>query len=230
MQAVILAAGMGTRLGTMIPKPLTALRDEETVLDVQVEKLARLVGRHAIWVVVGYRKELIMEKHPDLIYVFNHQFAQTNTARSLSAALEKMENQDVIWLNGDVFFEAEALDRLAACPESSCLVKEDACGEEEIKYACYDDGMIREISKRVNPARGEAVGINLIRAGDLAAFKQALREASDHDYFERALENLTRARTLRLRPISARGLFCEEIDFPEDLDRVMHFLAGKREG
>jgi choline kinase len=122
MKAVILAAGMGTRLGTMIPKPLTAIRDEETILDFQVEKLSAAVGVHNILVVVGYRKELIMEKHPDLIYLFNARFAQTNTAKSLLLALQKIGNEDVLWLNGDVFFDAGVLDRLAASPRSACLV------------------------------------------------------------------------------------------------------------
>ena len=67
MEAVILAAGMGTRLGSLIPKPLTSIHNEQTILDQQVEKLQDRKEIHNIYMVVGYKKEIIMELFPDLL-------------------------------------------------------------------------------------------------------------------------------------------------------------------
>jgi choline kinase len=111
MKAVILAAGMGKRLGSSIPKPLTSLVNGKTIMDFQVERLSRIVGVKNIIVVVGYKKEMIMGKFPQLSFVYNDAFAQTNTSKSLLLALKKVDD-DVIWLNGDVYFDAEVLGLL----------------------------------------------------------------------------------------------------------------------
>lgn len=133
MKAVILAAGMGTRFGTLIPKPLTSLKNEKTILDSQISKLLKIDGLDNVYIVVGYKKELIMEAHPEGIFVYNEAYAQTNTAKSLLTALEKLDD-DVIWLNGDVYFDAEILNFLRDSETSACLVDTKKCGDEEIKY------------------------------------------------------------------------------------------------
>ena len=175
MEAVILAAGMGTRLGSLIPKPLTSLVDEKTILDYQIEKLSKVPRIHNLFIVVGYKKEIIMEKFPDFLFVYNNAYARTNTAKSLLAALNKIED-DVIWMNGDVFFDDEILDLLLACQDSACLVDQKKCGAEEIKYNLNTDGLIHELSKTVPDAAGEALGINVIREHDLDRFRQELEK------------------------------------------------------
>ena len=121
MEAVILAAGMGTRLGSLIPKPLTAIQNEKTIMDLQIEKLSMKNEIHNIFLVVGYKKEIIMEKFPDLLFVYNNAYARTNTAKSLLTALTKI-NDDVIWMNGDVYFDAEILNLILESSDSACLV------------------------------------------------------------------------------------------------------------
>ena len=44
MHAVILAAGMGTRLGGQVPKSLSSIHDGMTLLGNQVQILDRLLG------------------------------------------------------------------------------------------------------------------------------------------------------------------------------------------
>lgn len=223
MKAIILAAGMGTRLGTLIPKPLTSLMDEKTILDFQIEKLEKQFGRHNIMLIVGYKKELIMEKHPDLVFVYNHAYTQTNTAKSLHLALKKVED-DAVWLNGDVFFDENLLNILQQSPTSACLVDRARCGEEEIKYTLDADGHILELSKKVVNPVGEAVGINLIRKPDLDALRAELEAVANDAYFEKALENLTMAGRLRLKAIDLQGHYCKEIDFEEDLAAVRDYM------
>lgn len=224
MKAVILAAGMGTRLGTLIPKPLTSVVDEKTILDFQVEHLTKKLGPHNIFAVVGYKKEIIMESHPELTYVYNQAYAHTNTAKSLLSALERIDD-DVIWMNGDVYFEGSVLDLLIDCPTSACLVNIAKVGDEEIKYSLEGD-FIKYLSKAVEKPVGEAVGINIIRKDDLPMFIEQLRAVEDKDYFEKALENLTVDGLLKLTPVDLDGHFCQEIDFPEDLEQVQKFIKS----
>jgi L-glutamine-phosphate cytidylyltransferase len=227
-KAAILAAGMGTRLGTMIPKPLTSLQDEHTVIDFQVRNLARKVGEENIFVVVGYKKEIIMEMFPDLTYVYNEAYPKTNTAKSLLKALRKIDGDDVLWMNGDVYFEHALLDLIVSSEDSACLVNTEKVSEEEIKYTLNEKGYIHNLSKQVKNGVGEAVGINLIKAKDLKMFKDELEKVEPKDYFEKALENLTLAGKISLLPISVGNYFCKEIDFEEDLQEVKKFLNSRK--
>ena len=69
VQAVILAAGMGTRLGKPWPKPLTPLSDGRTIMQQQIENLTRAFDDVRIMTVVGFKLELILEAFPDVVEV-----------------------------------------------------------------------------------------------------------------------------------------------------------------
>jgi len=222
MEAIILAAGMGTRLGSLIPKPLTSLEDEKTILDYQIEKLVKKSQIHNIFIVVGYKKEIVMEKFPHFLFVYNNAYARTNTAKSLLAAVNNIDD-DIIWMNGDVFFDEEILELLLNSKGSTCLVDQKKCGTEEIKYNLNADGFIHELSKTVPDAAGEALGINIVRKPDLNKFRDELICVGDNDYFEKALENLTISNQLNLTPVGVGSFFCREIDFEEDLIEVQAY-------
>jgi choline kinase len=220
---------MGTRLGSLIPKPLTSIHNEQTILDQQVEKLLVRKEIHNIYMVVGYKKEIIMELFPDLLFVYNSAYARTNTAKSLLLALNKIED-DVIWLNGDVYFDTQVLDLVLDSPESACLVNVSECNAEEVKYDVTPDGYIHHISKSVAAPRGEALGINLIKKKDLRLFRSELAGVRDGEYFEKALENLTLKKKLKLRPIDVGDHFCREVDFDEDLLAVQNYHRQNQPG
>jgi len=196
--------------------------NEKTILDYQVDKLIKKPQINNIYLVIGYKKEIIMEKFPDLLFVYNNAYARTNTAKSLLAALNKIED-DVIWMNGDVFFDEEVLDLLLDSKISACLVDRKKCGNEEIKYRLNGDGWIHEMSKSVQNPEGEALGINIIWKSDLNKFREELKRVDDSDYFEKALENLTISKQLKLAPIDIGDHFCREIDFEEDLIAVQNY-------
>ena len=223
MKVIILAAGKGSRLGKTRPKPLTVLYKNKSILDFQVEKIAKKFGDVSITIVVGYKKEEIIHRYPHFTYVYNAQFAQTNTAKSLLLALEQIDD-DVLFLNGDVYFDEEVLGLLLQSTFSSCLVNTSKCSDEEIKYTLDENGFINELSKKVRNGKGEAVGINLLKKNDITYVRKELAAVEERDYFEKALENLTLFKKLRLRPIDISDYYCKEIDFPEDLLEVQEHI------
>jgi len=79
-QVVILAAGMGSRLGRSLPKPLTELSDGRTIMQQQFDNIHAAFGKDAqVTIVVGYKLEHIIEAFPDAQFVYNEQYDQTNT-------------------------------------------------------------------------------------------------------------------------------------------------------
>ncbi|MBK5968585.1 MULTISPECIES: phosphocholine cytidylyltransferase family protein [Thiorhodovibrio] len=225
MFAVILAAGIGARLGQRAPKPLTTLANGQRIMDLQLQHVSRFVDRERILVVVGYKKELIMEAHPELLFVYNPLFDTTNTAVSLRLALRKTGEADVLMLNGDVVCDQAVIARLLQAEPSAMAVNRAAVGAEEVKYALDASGAIREVSKTVEAPLGEALGVNLFRAGDAAQLRAGLEQCGPDDYFERGIEYAIGA-GLRLLPVDVSDLHCVEVDFPEDLSRADQGLGG----
>lgn len=233
ISVVILAAGFGMRLKNDKPKALVNIFGEKNILDYQLEKLTKYIPEENISVVVGYKKELIMEQHPELTFVYNEKYSQTNTAKSLLKALRKVKRGDVLWLNGDVVFDEAVIPKIinkSISSNKSCVfVDNKRCGEEEVKYDIYKGGDISFISKEVKDAKGEALGINLVLEKDISYLIKNLEQVEDQDYFEKAIENIIINEGAKFTPVDSKGLFCQEIDFPQDLETVQLYLKQTQE-
>lgn len=223
-QIVILAAGMGSRLGRSLPKPLTELSDGRTIMQQQFDNIRAAFGNDAaVSIVVGYKLEHIIEAFPQASYVYNEQYDQTNTSKSLMRALQASSAGGVLWMNGDVVFDPEVLVRvgdLVAADRSFVSVNTAKVSDEEVKYTTDADGFIHELSKTVVGGLGEAVGINYISSTDKATLLRHLTKVGDQDYFERGIETAIADEKLRIQPVDISDLYAVEIDFAEDLERA----------
>ncbi len=228
MRVVILAAGMGRRLGGRVPKPLSPIAPGVTLLSHQVEVFSRLVGRDRIRLVAGHRAGEVLRACPGIEAVLNHRFAETNTARSLERGLAGMDD-DVLWVNGDLYFDASAAETmLSARPDvSRCLVDRAPPREEAVKYTIGEAGFINRLAKDAPDGLGEALGMNVVIHGDLPALRDGLKSAADDDYFEKALETCAQSGAMRLAPVDAGDAFCVEVDYPADLERVRVHITAK---
>jgi len=218
LKAVILAAGIGSRLGKRLPKSLTELTSGETIISNQIN-LLKNIGIRDIVIVVGFKKEVLMEEYPEVLYRYNPYYHITNTSKSLLMALESIEEDDTIWLNGDVYLDEEVLIRVANGNGNIIAVNTSECGEEEVKYKTDGNGKIIEISKKVKGAEGEAVGVNKILKKDFNTFIQSLKECDDNDYFEKGIENSIK-KGVKFSQVDISDCICVEVDFKKDLDKV----------
>jgi choline kinase len=227
-QVVILAAGMGSRLGRSLPKPLTELADGRTIMRQQFDNIEHAFGRNAaVTIVVGYKLEHIIEAFPDASFVYNEQYDQTNTSKSLLRALQASQPGGVLWMNGDVVFDPRVLDRAAAMiarDQSFVTVNTAKVSDEEVKYTTSAEGYIKELSKTVKGGLGEAVGINYISGSDKASLVRHLARVGDQDYFERGLELAIERDGMLVEPVDISDLYAVEIDFAEDLQRANLFV------
>ena len=126
-------------------------------------------------------------------------------------------------MNGDVVFDSRVLERIAdriRNEKSFVCVNTSATAEEEVKYTVDSKGNINALSKQVQNALGEAVGINFISRHHKAAVIQRLNEVADNDYFERGLEVAIEKDGVEIEPVDISDLFAVEVDFQADLDRA----------
>lgn len=146
MKAIILAAGLGSRLKPLtktVPKCLT----EVNGIPILVNALEHVAssGITETIVVVGYLKDKIQKRigskfgRVKVSYVENKIYAKTNTSYSLWLGLKKITNEDVLILEGDVFFEPKLLEEfLKNSPVNSTIVQ---------KYNPSLDGSFVELKK-----------------------------------------------------------------------------------
>jgi choline kinase len=224
IQVVILAAGMGTRLSRPLPKPLTQLKDGRSIMQQQVDNLKTAFGAdYRLTTVVGFKLEAISERFPEATYVYNEEYDQTNTSKSLLRALRASGDGGVLWMNGDVVFDPEVLRRVTALintDESFVVVNHSSVAEEEVKYTLDDEGFVAELSKTVAGGLGEAVGINYVSSTDKSAIIARLDEVADQDYFERGLELAIASGEAKFKAVDISDLYAVEVDFAEDLARA----------
>lgn len=226
IQTVILAAGMGTRLARPHPKPMTELSDGRTIMHQQLENLTTAFGEKLrVAIVVGFKMEQIMEHVPDVSFVYNENFDQTNTSKSLLKALKNSPKGGVLWMNGDVVFDPQILETLREhikSGQSFITVDISSVSDEEVKYTVDAHGFIDQLSKRVphDVALGEAVGINYVSKQDKKKFIKRLEQVDEQDYFEGGIELTIKKDGIQWLPVDISKYYAVEVDFPEDLDRA----------
>ena len=226
MKIIILAAGIGSRLGNPFPKPLTKLNNNKSIMQMMTDNISYVFDTDIINVVVGFKKDLIMESFPNLTYIFNQYFDQTNTAKSLLKAIKKNKGESILWLNGDIVFDKDLFIRLKEYIDndiSFVAVNTSKVAEEEVKYTVKDE-CIKELSKEVKNGLGEAVGINFISANYVDLFIKRLEQCKDNDYFEKALETAIEKDGFKIKPVDISDFNCIEIDFEEDLKNANNLI------
>ncbi len=121
-RAIILVAGIGSRLGkltTDVPKCLVEVNGI-SILENALTQL-EAVGISETVLVVGYREDVIRDRVGDacgrmrIAYRENPEFRTTSTTCSLWLGLRELD-EDVLVLEGDVFFERSVLERFLAVP------------------------------------------------------------------------------------------------------------------
>ncbi len=229
MRIVILAAGVGSRLGNPYPKSLTVLEDGRSILQRQLDNLAGDFDPALVSIVVGFKKDMIMEAFPNVTFVYNQDFGETNTCKSLLKGLRLSGPGGTLWMNADVVFEPSLLQPLLpliARDQSFVAVNTAAVADEEVKYRLDGTGYIAELSKQVVDAAGEAVGINYVSALDKPYLIARLEDCDPTDYFERGIELAIEKDGRRFVAVDVSDSLCIEVDFLDDLERANQAVGG----
>jgi len=110
MKAIILAAGLGSRLGNLgeeIPKGMINIFGK-TLLERQIT-IFHHCGISDITVVTGHNHNLI--NYPDVDYIKNYNYATTNMNESLFCAKEKFDDS-VIVSYSDIIYEQKLIENM----------------------------------------------------------------------------------------------------------------------
>ncbi len=127
VEALILAAGKGTRMKSEIPKVLHRIGNK-TLIEILIDKVVDLVDR--VIVVVGYRgeevKRYLTGRYNSLLFVTQEE--QLGTAHAVKVALDKLEGDVTLILPGDAPFVSKEtlrtmIDALGECDMVTLLME-----------------------------------------------------------------------------------------------------------
>lgn len=119
MQAIILAAGMGKRLGELTKNNTKCMVEVDGVR--LIERALRILDRKnldRIILVVGYQHENLMAFVSSLgiqtkiEFIINEAYDKTNNIFSLALAKEQMTEDDTLLLESDLIFEERLIDMM----------------------------------------------------------------------------------------------------------------------
>lgn len=223
MQAVILAAGIGSRLTALsggTPKCLVEIGGRPLIMH-QLEMLADHGVGPSI-VVVGYRadevKAVVGERAQ---IVLNERYAETNSLYSLWLARELITGPFVL-MNSDLFFDPKILDKLLRVTGSSLVYDSTSSrGREQTKVALRKS-LVVDLGKDLPPsvARGESLGLLKFDAEGARAIIEAAEHLIADGHEDAWVIEGTRAVVSQheVTGVNIAGLPWAEIDFPYDLD------------
>jgi len=239
MQAVILAAGKGTRLRPLTddkPKVMVEVDGKPLIEDV-FDNLIE-VGVDEFVVVVGYKKQKIMERYDDEYHgvpiTYAHQREQLGLAHALLQA-EPHVDDDFVLMLGDNVFRAnlgDVVNRMQEDRADAAFLVEEVPMEEASRYGVCDTNGYGEIVELVE--KPEDPPSNLVMTGFYSftpAIFYACHLVQPSDRGEYELPDAVDLLIQSGRTIDAIRMDGWRVDvgYPEDRDRVEERLSENGE-
>lgn len=242
MKAVILAAGVGSRIRPLTdncPKSLLKVGGH-TILEMMISHI-RDCGITDIVFVLGYLQEQIKEyvttQFPELNthFISNQQYATTNTGFSLMLTRDLVADSSFIKFDADVVFDKAILSQLINCEHHNalCIDKNIQLDAEEIKVIITEQNRVVKASKTVNPEKaiGESIGIEKISSNTatllFTELETMMQDVQNHqEYYEAAYERLIE-KEIPFYALDITGLKWIEIDTQEDFITAKEIFNSK---
>ncbi len=236
IKAIILIAGVGKRLSGAKgdPKCLTKINGV-ALLERYLRALEKVNVRDVI-LVVGYKKERIMEFtggmdfRGSIKFIENPDFTQ-GSILSLNKAGKELD-KDVLLMDGDVYFEDILLEKLINADKENIIVIDttsSSSGEEMM--VGVKNGRILDMQRHLvgdYNTVGEAVGFYRFNRQSCKELKKILAEQIKLKKYELGYENILPIlfQKVYFEPVIIDGLKWVEIDFQEDILRAEKLAQG----
>ncbi len=236
MQAIILAAGMGRRLGEFTADNTKCMLkvNGERLIDRMLGQLHRL-DLSRIVVVVGYEgaklREYIAQRYPSrrIEFVENPVYDKTNNIYSLWLAREYMAADDTLLLESDLIFEDGVLDAAMRSEQSNVALvsKYETWMDGTMVRIDDDDNIVNFIPKKAFKYSDtdfyyKTVNIykftrEFITDHYLPFLEAYIKVLGENEYYEQVLRVITLIDKCDIKALPITGLHWYEIDDVQDL-------------
>jgi len=236
MRAIILAAGVGARLGSGEDHPPKAMLKfgGKTLFERHLEIL-RFCGIEEVVTVTGYRGQLFETEisrlgAQDFVRQLDNPHFREGSVVSLWTAREDLERgEDILVMDADVLYDARMITRLmgAGAANRFLMDRDFEPGDEPVKL-CLKDGRLVDFHKKIkNPFDESGESVGFFRFSPEIARRLAQRTQSyvndgrrDEWYEEAVRDELLAGPNEAFGYEDVTGLPWIEIDFAEDVERA----------
>ncbi|MES1167332.1 MAG: phosphocholine cytidylyltransferase family protein [Pseudomonadota bacterium] len=226
--ALILAAGLGSRLGEVSggrPKGLCRIGGA-TLMERSLRTLGA-AGFTDIVLITGFAADayraFLAAQFPSVRIVHNPHYMHTGSMHSLYLAREEMP-ADFLLVESDLLYEARALSTLVVEPRSDILLLSGPTGQGDEVYAYGHGSRLRHLSKVRQPgveALGEFVGISRFSRSlldELSARHRSRPDFPSPQSYDDAVSELAAVRPIGVHTVP--DLIWAEIDDPGQYARA----------
>jgi choline kinase len=233
MLAIILAAGIGQRMGEFAAgRPKCLLQFNGMSL---LRRHLRVLGHYGVdrvHVVTGYAADLVQAELAgfQVTTLYNPDFRRGSLVSLWTAHRVLDRGADVLLMDADVLYDHRMIGRLRDSSYSNCFLldRDFEAGEEPVKL-CVRAGRLIDFRKRIDKNlkfdfQGESVGFFRFSADTAAAL---MRRAADYvseerldEPYEEVIRDLLLQDPARFGYEDITGMPWIEIDFPEDVQRA----------
>lgn len=245
MQALMLAAGMGKRLGKFTSGQTKCMVQVggKTLLEHAAEALRR-ADIHKLILVTGYAGDKLEEYARrtltdfELVFIHNPDYATTNNIYSLYLARDAFMQDDTILLESDLIYDPDLVRQLveAPHPDMATVAKYESWMDGTVTLL-DEEGLIREFVEKKDFHFDEAEKyyktVNIYKfSKDFAErlyipFLHAyIRAYGTNQYYELVLKTLTQTPGARLHAYELGTCKWYEIDDVQDLDIANTLFAA----
>lgn len=232
MKAIIMAAGVGSRISRHVEKPKCLLEIEgKAIIRHTCEMLLR--NDIAPTIIVGYQHQMIERALSDLgiQILYNPFYRVTNSLGSLWFARNLIpDDEDLFLMNADVFWEQDILDILLEEEQNALLLADSSVArlnEGDYFFGCKGNKIVKygkELERELRTH--EYVGVGRVRPPFMPAFKAMMHdliEAEQYNFWwEDILYRCSTEHDVYVRDVA--GHFWAEVDYIEDYERIMEYI------
>mgnify|MGYP002548316757 CR=1 FL=1 len=237
MQAIILAAGMGKRLGELTKDNTKCMIKVNgvTLIDRVLKQLSNL-HLNKIVLVIGYQGEQLKQyignsyRNTPIEYVFNPIFDKTNNIYSLYLAKDHLQQDDTILLESDLIVEDKLFDKLLnnPFPNLALVAKYESWMDGTVVRLDEDNNIASFIPKKAfkySDTQYYYKTVNMYKfskefsCSNYVPFLEAYSKAlGNNEYYEQVLRVITLLDRCEFKALPLENEKWYEIDDIQDLD------------
>lgn len=229
IRAILMAAGVGSRISRSINKPKSTLKVGDTPLIRRT--VTMLLDRGIkVAVVIGFKGNEVRAalKGLDVEFYENPFYRVTNSMASLWFARDFLNDEDLILANADVYWGDGIYESIVSCDAEISMLADESrveCGDFFFNVV---DGILTDYGKELtlDNRTTEYVGIAKLKGDFIPTFKDRLEAMVSSERYDLWWENVLYEynRDTPIRVVDVSPYFWAEIDYIDDYQRILNYI------